>query len=142
MVRDLETAKAWYSDVFGMSVLFEMPMKLESNLLATGKVGDQTHMAVLSCEGSDNGAIGLLQMEEPEYAISDPIPDQLSLHSSIMVMNSKDIEATFERALKAGSKVQSLPHEFDAKLPDGSTKTLRACSFWDMDGHFYETFEI
>lgn len=150
MVRDITAARQWYEHVFRMQLAFEMPMTLTSDLLAAGKPGDQMMVSVMKCESEAIGMIGLLQWVSPQYAAPDRNPERLPFHAPILVASSPDIHATFERAQAAGSKIQSAPHDLAPALADGQTDNrsedirsgkVMACSFWDLDGHFFEVFE-
>lgn len=143
MVRNIESAKAWYQYVFSMVCVLDIPMTLENDLLAAGQNGDLIRLAVMRDQAGAGGTIGLLQWvsSEEKQNVPPSSPDTLPFHAPVMVISPSDAQATFARAVAAGSKVRSHPHRLDVALPDGSTKHMITCSFWDLDGHFYELIQ-
>lgn len=139
-VRDAARARRWYEHVFRMTCILDAPFELVGGLLAVGCDGDAARLLIMQCEGAGS-TIGLLEIstELPDEALCTP--EELSFHSPVMVVHAVDPDQTFQRAVELGSRVRSRPHDSTLGLKDDELKTVRACSFWDLDGHFYEVLQ-
>ena len=49
-----------------------------------------------------------------------------------------DARGALERARSLGSRVHSEPREWSVTGADGKVKDMIGCSFWDLDGYFFE----
>jgi len=142
MVRDGDRAKNWYEQVFGMSAWMDTPFTLSGNQLAAGKKGDQTRLIILKCEDDTIGMIGLLEWLDPKQDAPEELPKKIEFGAPIFVVASQDAKGTVERARALGSHIHCEPHEWTVTGADGKQKDMIGCSFWDLDGYFYEVNQV
>ena len=137
IVRDAEKAADWYADVFGMKRWLDTPFTLSGVGLAIGESGDKTHLVIMQCEDPIIGMIGLLQWVEPTLE-APPIPNKVTFGAPIFVVSSEDVQGVYERASFSGVQIYAEPYEWSFTAPDGKVKQMIGCSFFDLDGYFYE----
>ncbi len=140
LVRDAEKAADWYSEVFGMKRWLDTPFTLSGIGLAIGEKGDKTRLIIMQCNDPVIGMIGLLQWIEPTLE-APPIPTKLTFGSPIFVVASDDARSVFNKANLSGANIYAEPYEWSFNAPDGSVKNMIGCSFFDLDGYFYEVNE-
>jgi catechol 2,3-dioxygenase-like lactoylglutathione lyase family enzyme len=140
LVRDAEAAAVWYADVFGMKRWLDTPFTLSGIGLAIGTAGDKTRLIIMQCDDPVIGMIGLLQWIEPTLD-APPIPTKVTFGSPIFVVASDDIRGVCECARLSGVQIYAEPYEWSFDAPDGTTKNMIGCSFFDLDGYFYEVNE-
>lgn len=141
MVRDAEAAARWYEQVFGMRRWLDTPFTLTGMGLAAGKKGDKTRLIVMQCEDPVIGMIGLLQWLDPTMEAPARPPTRLAFGAPIFVVASDDVTGVHARARALGSHIHAAPYEWSFVDPAGMRKDMRACSFFDLDGYFYEVNE-
>lgn len=141
MVRDAEGAARWYEHVFSMRRWLDTPFTLSGIGLAAGKAGDRTRLIVMQCEDPVIGMIGLLQWIDPLMEAPEAPPRRVAFGAPIFVMATDDVRGVHARALALGSHVHAAPYEWSFVDPAGVKKDMRACSFFDLDGYFYEVNE-
>lgn len=141
MVRDAEAAARWYEQVFLMKRWLDTPFTLSGIGLAAGKAGDRTRLIVMQCEDPVIGMIGLLQWVDPLMEAPETRPRRVTFGAPIFVVASDDARGVHARALALGSHVHAAPYEWSFVDPKGAKKDMRACSFFDLDGYFYEVNE-
>lgn len=142
MVRDGDAAKNWYEQVFGMTAWMDTPFTLSGNQLAAGKKGDQTRLIILKCEHDMIGMIGLLEWINPKQNTPDELPTDIAFGTPIFVVASEDAKGAVERARALGSRIHCEPHDWQVTGADGKKKDMIGCSFWDLDGYFYEVNQV
>ena len=142
MVRNAERASQWYQQVFGMTTWMDTSFTLSGTQLAAGNKGDQTRLVILKCEHDTIGMIGLLEWLEPKLNAPPQLPTAVTFGAPIFVVASNDARATVERARALGSRVHSEPLEWSVAGADGVQKKMIGCSFWDLDGYFFEVNQV
>jgi len=142
MVRDVAKAAAWYEHVFGMTRWMDTPFTLSGTQLAAGAAGDRTRLVILKCEDDLVGMIGLLEWLEPKQDAPAVLPTRIAFGAPIFVVASQDARSTLARARGLGSHVHCEPREWTVTGADGHEKDMIGCSFWDLDGYFYEVNEV
>ena len=140
MVRDAKVAAHWYSHVFGMKRWLDTPFTLSGIGLAIGQAGDKTHLIIMQCEDPLIGMIGLLQWVEPTMK-APLIPTKVTFGAPVFVVASDDARGVFTRAKASDAQVYAEPYEWSFTAPDGTNKKMLGCSFFDLDGYFYEVNE-
>jgi catechol 2,3-dioxygenase-like lactoylglutathione lyase family enzyme len=141
MVRDAEASARWYEHVFGMKRWLDTPFTLSGIGLAAGKAGDKTRLIVMQCEDPVIGMIGLLQWVAPPMDAPETLPQRVAFGAPIFVVASDDVRGVHARARTLGSHIHAEPYEWTFTDPAGVKKDMRACSFFDLDGYFYEVNE-
>ncbi len=142
MVRDGDQSSNWYETVFGMTKWMDTPFTLSGTQLAAGKKGDQTRLIILKCEDDLIGMIGLLEWLDPKMDAPDELPTEIKFGAPIFVVQSDDAKGAVERARTLGSRIHSEPREWQVTGADGRKKDMIGCSFWDLDGYFYEVNQV
>ena len=141
MVRDAEAAARWYEGVFEMRRWLDTPFTLSGRGLAAGEAGDRTRLIVMQCQDPVIGMIGLLQWVDPKMEAPTTLPQRLTFGAPIFVVSSDDVNGVHARARTLGSHIHAAPYEWSFVDPAGVKKNMRACSFFDLDGYFYEVNE-
>ncbi|WP_108812014.1 VOC family protein [Sphingorhabdus sp. Alg231-15] len=142
MVRDGDAASNWYETVFGMTKWMDTPFTLSGTQLAAGKKGDQTRLIILKCEHDMIGMIGLLEWLDPKQDAPDELPAEIKFGAPVFVVASEDANGAVERARALGSRIHSEPREWSVTGADGKQKDMIGCSFWDLDGYFFEVNQV
>ncbi len=142
MVRDGDAASNWYETVFGMTKWMDTPFTLSGTQLAAGKKGDQTRLIILKCEHDMIGMIGLLEWLDPKQDAPEELPTEIKFGAPVFVVASEDAKGAVERARALGSRIHSEPREWSVTGADGKQKDMIGCSFWDLDGYFFEVNQV
>lgn len=142
MVRDGDRASHWYEHVLGMTKWMDTPFTLSGTQLAAGKKGDQTRLIILKCQDDLIGMIGLLEWLDPKQDAPDELPTEIKFGAPVFVVASEDARGAVERARALGSRIHSEPREWSVTGADGKVKDMIGCSFWDLDGYFFEVNQV
>jgi catechol 2,3-dioxygenase-like lactoylglutathione lyase family enzyme len=142
MVREAERAAQWYEGVFGMTRWMDTPFILSGTQLAAGKKGDQTRLVILKCTNDLVGMIGLLEWLEPKQETPAELPTSIAFGAPVFVVASSDARGALERARGFGSRIHCEPRDWTVTGADGKTKDMVGCSFFDLDGYFFEVNEV
>lgn len=142
MVRNADAASHWYETVFGMTKWMDTPFILSGTQLAAGKKGDKTRLVILKCEHDRIGMIGLLEWLDPIQDAPGELPTEITFGAPIFVVASDDAPGAVERAKKLGSRIHCPPREWSVTGADGAKKDMIGCSFWDLDGYFFEVNQV
>ena len=125
-----------------MTAWMDTPFTLSGTQLAAGKKGDQTRLVILKCEDDMIGMIGLLEWIEPKQDAPKELPAEIQFGAPIFVVASDDAKAALERARALGSRIHCEPRNWTVTGADGKKKDMIGCSFWDLDGYFFEVNEV
>ncbi|WP_417619567.1 VOC family protein [Parasphingorhabdus sp.] len=142
MVRDAERAARWYELVFGMTRWMDTPFTLSGDQLAAGKTGDKTRLIILKCKDDLIGMIGLLEWLNPKQDAPSALPTEIAFGTPLFVVASEDARQAIERARTLGSRIHCELHDWQVTGADGKQKDMIGCSFWDLDGYFYEVNQL
>ena len=116
----------------------DTPFTLSGNQLAAGNKGDQTRLIILKCKDDLIGMIGLLEWIDPKQDAPAELPTEIKFGAPIFVVATEDAEEAVRRAHALGSRIHCEPHHWTVTGADGNQKALIGCSFWDLDGYFFE----
>lgn len=142
MVRDGDRASHWYENVLGMTKWMDTPFTLSGTQLAAGRKGDQTRLIILKCEDDLIGMIGLLEWLDPKMDAPAELPTEIQFGAPVFVVASEDAKGALERARALGSRIHCEPREWTVTGADGKQKDMIGCSFWDLDGYFFEVNQV
>lgn len=142
MVRDAEQAARWYEAVFGMTRWMDTPFTLSGEQLAAGRKGDRTRLIIMKCRHDTIGMIGLLQWVDPPQLAPPQLPRRVEFGAPIFVVASDDARGATQRAQSLGSHIHCPPREWSVQGVDGRWKDLIGCSFFDLDGYFFEVNQV
>ncbi len=142
MVRDADRAAQWYEQVFGMTRWMDTPFTLSGDQLAAGHKGDQTRLVIMQCQDDKIGMIGLLEWLDPKADAPAELPTRVTFGHPIFVVEAKDARASVERARALGSRIHCEPLDWQVTGADGRLKDMLGCSFFDLDGYFFEVNQV
>ena len=137
IIRDMNASSQWYEEVLGMTLYYDDEITLSGNGMAAGKKGDITHLKIYKCEDPVIGMIGLLQWIDPIMPAPE-IPKSVGYGNPTFVVDTKDVQSLYARALKLNSNIHSHPHEWSVRGATGSMINFLGMSLFDPDGYFYE----
>jgi len=139
VVRDADKAAHWYEHVLGMSRWMDTPFTLSGVRLAMGKKGDELRLVIMKAQHDGIGMIGLMEWTKPvRDDLPDALPTEVPYGHPVVVVASDDARGAAERARSLGSRIHSEPEEWTVTGADGATKDMIGCSFFDLDGYFFE----
>ncbi len=141
MVRDAARAAHWYEQVFAMRRWMDTPFTLSGTQLAAGQKGDQTRLIIMKCQHDTIGMIGLLEWLNPKQQAPASLPTTVQFGAPIFVVASSDARASVAQARALGSRIHCEPREWTVTGASGETKDMIGCSFFDLDGYFFEVNE-
>ena len=138
MVRDAERAARWYEQVFGMTRWMDTPFTLSGTQLAAGSKGDQTRLIIMKCNHDVLGMLGLLQWVDPPMPAPAELPTRVQFGVPIFVVASQDARGATDLARALGSHIHCEARDWVVTGASGETKQMIGCSFFDLDGYFFE----
>jgi catechol 2,3-dioxygenase-like lactoylglutathione lyase family enzyme len=141
-VRDAERAARWYEAVFGMTRWMDTPFSLSGRQMAAGKKGDQTRLIILKCRDDSIGMLGLLEFVDPRTTAPTVLPTRVEFGTPIFVVASDDVQGATDRARALGSHIHCEPYLWTVIGADGRKKDMLGCSFFDLDGYFFEANQL
>lgn len=141
-VRDAERAARWYEHVFGMTRWMDTDFTLSGTQLAAGAKGDKTRLIILKCQDDTIGMIGLIEFVDPRRAAPERLPTEVTFGAPIFVVASDDVKGATERARALGSRIHCEPRAWTVTGADGRHKEMLGCSFFDLDGYFFEANQV
>ena len=106
------------------------------------RITHQTRLIILKCEDDMIGMIGLLEWIEPKQDAPKELPTEIQFGAPIFVVASDEAKAALERARALGSRIHCEPRNWTVTGADGKKKDMIGCSFWDLDGYFFEVNEV
>jgi hypothetical protein len=142
IVRNADHAANWYQVVFNMVIWMDTAFTLSGTQLAAGAKGDWTRLVILKCNHDRIGVIGLLKWMDPKRDAPVGLPTRIAIGAPIFVVETNDANGPTERARTLGSRIHCEPHEWTVTGADGLQKDLIGCSFWDLDGYFFEVNQV
>ena len=136
MVRDAEKAAQWYENVLGMSRWMDTPKTCSYHSAALSP--SRTRLIILKANHDLIGMIGLLEWLDPKMDAPEELPTEIKFGVPVFVVASQDARGALERARSLGSRIHCEPREWSVTGADGKVKDMIGCSFWDLDGYFFE----
>ena len=88
------------------------------------------------------GMIGLLEWLDPKQDAPVELPTEIAFGAPIFVVASEDAGGAVQRARELGSRIHCEPHDWQVTGADGKIKDMIGCSFWDLDGYFFEVNQV
>ncbi len=104
-----------------------MPAALGSGVL--GMTGLSAHAGLFACG-------------DPKMAAPAELPTEVAFGHPIFVVQSNDARGTLERARGLGSRIHCEPRDWQVTGADGKLKDMIGCSFFDLDGYFFEVNQV
>ena len=137
IVRDIGLSLRFYRDVLGMRLWYDDEIVLSGVGLAAGGRGDRTRLVILQAQDPLVGMIGLLEFTAPRLP-EPPRRARLGIGDIVFVMQGRELEAVYQRALAFGTRIHAAPHHFEVRGADGRLLSVTSLSLWDPDDFFIE----
>ena len=141
LVRDVETSAAFYKDVFGWSIWYDNKIACDHRFPPSG-APDQAEVRLIILQAQDPtlGKLGLLEYKNPPFDTgAHSQRTKVRNGEPVLVIESKDIDGVFQRALAAGATVITEPVDWYVPAPNGVDKIhLRTVSMFDPNGIYLE----
>lgn len=144
VVRDVDASLKIYRDALGLVSTYDHVIRTPATA-TTDAASDKSRRLVLLRANDDYvGVLGLLQYYKPMVSPRPAKDDTLSPGDMVMVFNTKDLKAKFEKVKAApGVRVAETPHPVTYPSYDGkSVINVMFSSFYDPDGNYVELNEI
>ncbi len=141
IVANALEAAQFYQDVFGWKVWYDNTLEADYRFPPSGAPDKaKVHLVVLEVADPKIGKLGLLSYENPPFDTAIPTNrTKVRMGETILVINSQDVKAVYERAKKAGATIISEP--VDWKVPGPGNKPeirLRTLAMFDPNGIYME----
>lgn len=141
VVADAEASAKFYQDVFNWSIWYDNVLEADPRFPPSGARGKaKVRLIILQALDTKLGKLGLLQYIEPHFDTGHLTNrNRVRMGEPIMVIESKDIQGVYERAVAAGANVITPPVDWYVPGPDGSSQIhLRTVSLFDPNGIYME----
>jgi len=141
VVADAEKSAKFYQDVFNWTIWYDNELEADPRFPPSGAQGKaRVRLIILQALDAKLGKLGLLQYIEPHFDTGHLISrNKIRMGEPIMVIESKDIEGVYNRAVAAGATVITPPVDWYVPAPGGNTKIhLRTVSLFDPNGIYME----
>ena len=140
VVKDAEASARFYQEVFGWSRFYDNQTPVDDRFPPCAPPGANAHLIILKAEHGDIGMVGFMQyLEHTPNAATDPDKTKLGIGDTILVVEAKDIDKTYERARKAGARLVTEPIKWSVTNYTGDGK-IHLCTFslFDPNGIYVE----
>jgi catechol 2,3-dioxygenase-like lactoylglutathione lyase family enzyme len=140
LVPDARAAAKFYVDVFGWKTWYDNELSVDWRFPPAAPDGARAHLVLLQVEDPKVGMLGLLQYLEPPFDTAVPTKrSKVRMGEAILVIETKEIDAVHQRALKAGANVVTPPVNWKVPSNDGKGWIqLRSMSLFDPNGIYME----
>ena len=110
LVPDARAAAKFYVDVFGWKTWYDNELSVDWRFPPAAPDGARAHLVLLQVEDPKVGMLGLLQYLEPPFDTAVPTKrSKVRMGEAILVIETREIDAVHQRALKAGANVVTPP---------------------------------
>ena len=141
VVANAEESAAFYMNVFGWTKWYEnKTVPVHEKFPPAAAHNAPCHLILLKVEHPDIGMLGLMQYLDPPFDIGiKKNRTKVQLGETVLVLESKDVDGCYERAVKAGATIVAPPTDWDVPGFDGKSKILlRTMSMFDPNGIYME----
>lgn len=140
VVADVEAALNFYREVFEWTVAYDNVLAVDYRFPPTAPDGAKARLVMLQCEDPQIGKLGFMQYLDHKMA---PAPSKhrktLGQGEAILVVNSTDPDAAYERIKKTVAVVVAPPTDWTVPGPNpGQVIRLRTLSLFDPNGIYLE----
>ncbi len=141
IVADAKRSIAFYRDVLGMAVSYDLPMNVTGKIIPAGVPGAKVHLGIMEANHKDVAKIGLLEWQDPPLEPPTlPYRKRMGVGDIVIVTETPDLDGVYAR-LQASKDCSSVcpPHDWSVPAPDGKGQVeMTTLSFFDPDGFFVE----
>ncbi len=143
IVRDMEKSLAFYRDVLGLKVNYDIVTTTSGVALPAGEPGAKARLILLNSNDPWIGWIGLMQWIEPAIP-ADPYPTRMKPGGAVLVVNTDD-------AVKRCAMAKAMPSikmTAEARLQvypgrnGGPDIRVMGCNVFDPDGILVEINQL
>lgn len=144
VVHDMDASLAFYRDAIGMKVIYDNMLRSPEDAKTNEEAESATHLVFLRANDDFVGILGLMESEKPARPAYDAMPDPFRPGSIVLLFNTDDLDAKFERASKAPKvKVIRPPTHRTYPSYDGKSRIPVLSSILvDPDGHVVELNDL
>lgn len=140
IVEDVEVSARFYQDIFGWTIFYDQGTPVDKRFPPCAP--DQTigKIIILKVDDPYIGMIGFMEYQgfTPEKHVQKD-RDSLGLGDAILVVETKDIQATHNNACQAQAKMVTAPIEWSVTDHSGKGEIrLATFSFFDPNGIYVE----
>ncbi len=140
VVRDADAIATFYQNVFGWSRFYDNDTPVDARFPPCAPDASIARVTILQADDPYIGMLGFLEYAsfEPDLT-TDKNKTKLGIGDPIMVVETKDIDATFERAKTNGARLVSEPVKWTVTNYTGDG-LIHLCtfSFFDPNGIYVE----
>ena len=142
VVNDAVAAADFYQRVFGFTVWYDNELPVDARFPPIAPDGALARLIILQVEDPKIGMLGFLSYNT--HAAPDVRPGALpaptlGVGTTILVMESRDLDGVHERARAAGAHIVTPPVEWSVPgRAGGPPIPLRALSMYDPNGIYME----
>lgn len=144
IVPNAKQAATFYEKVFGWKVWYDNILEADHRFPPSGaKDKAKVHLIVLEVADPKIGKLGLLSYINPPFDTATPKNrTKVRMGETILVINSQDVKAVHQKALKAGANIVSAPVDWVVPGPGNSADiNLRTMAMFDPNGIYMEISE-
>ncbi|MEO1575188.1 MAG: VOC family protein [Pseudomonadota bacterium] len=144
VVRDIDNSLEFYRDALGMQVIYDKLIRTPRDAESDETADRSLRLVFLRANDDYIGIIGLLQYRKPKKTPAHQGLEPFTPGSSVLLFNSKDVAAAFERARNVnGVRVLSEPSETNYPAYDGKgTIRVMVSVLTDPDGFVIELNQL
>ena len=144
IVASAEASAKFYQDVFGWTVWYDNIVEADHRFPPSGAPDKaQVRLIIVEPGGTDLGKLGFLEYLDPPFDTGTSTNrTKVRMGEPILVWNTPDVEAVYQKALAAGANVVTAPVDWTVPAASGAGKThLRSISLFDPNGIYMEISE-
>ena len=139
IVADIEAAIAFYTSVFGWTVWYDNTLAPDPRFPPAAPAGTKCRLVILKVDDPEIGMLGFMQYEIDIPSIFPRKEDKVRTGDAILVINSEDPDAVYERAKQTKANIVAPPVDWEVPSHDGKgTIKLRTMSLFDPNGIYME----
>lgn len=141
LVADAAASADFYREVFGWSIWYDNIVRADRRFPPSGAPDNaEVRLVILEAKDAKIGKLGLLQYLDPPFDEGTVQGrSKVRMGEPILVIETDDVDAVFERASKTKATVVTPPVDWEVPSPDGeSTIRLRTISLFDPNGIYME----
>ena len=140
MVADVEATASFYQQVFGWTRYYDANTPVDRRFPPCAPDQTPAHIIILQADDPNIGMVGFMEYQgaTPEPRV-DPSRETLGLGDSILIIEAKDIHATYEKAKAASARLVCEPVEWTVSHGSGEgVIRLATFSLFDPNGLYVE----
>ena len=139
IVRDMDTSLAFYRDVLGLKVNYDIVTTTSGVALPAGEPGAKARLVLLNGNDPWIGWIGLMQWVDPPIA-AEPYPTRMKPGGAVLVVNTDDAvkRCAMAKALPAIKMTSEARLQVYPGRNGGPDIRVMGCNVFDPDGILVE----